>query len=306
VDQRKAITDAVKALSALYPHNRYIVTSRIVGYEEAPLDRRDFVHHRVLPLEDDDIGEFVRRWYAVRERDPDLRRKKSDDLIATIKREPRIRDLARNPLLLTIIVLVHRIEAELPHERVRLYDKCVTTLVDTWEEVKGLSIAEKKRPFYRYRRRLLERLAYELHTRAEDPGKLQTVKEGDMESLLTRFLMQTRQLGFANDLDAAREEARAFVRLARGRTGLLVERGEGMFGFSHLTFQEYLAACDIEKRRMPYGVDAVWKEIKDHLYDPHWRQVILLLFGIMNRYEDAPTLLVELILKTGNKDKLEP
>jgi len=194
----------------------------------------------------------------------------------------------------------------LPHERVKLYDKCVTALMDTWDEVKGLPIAEKKRPFYRYRRRLLERLAHDLHTQPEKPGKLQTVKEGDMKSLLTRFLMQKQQLKFANDPDGAQEEARAFVRLARGRTGLLVERGEGIFGFPHLTFQEYLAACDIEKRSMPYGVDAVWKEIKDRLHDPHWREVILLLLGSLNRYEDAPTILVERVLETGKEDKFEP
>ncbi len=40
--------------------------------------------------------------------------------------------------MLTIIALVHRIEAELPHERVKLYDKCVTTLVETWDKVRGI------------------------------------------------------------------------------------------------------------------------------------------------------------------------
>lgn len=308
VDRRKAITDAVRALATRYRNNRYLVTSRIVGYGEAPLDRRDFAHHTILPLEDADIEQFVRKWYTARERDAVHRAEQIKDLLGTLESEPRIRDLARNPLLLTIIALVHRIEAELPHERVKLYDKCVTVLVDTWDEVKGLTIAEKQQPFFRERRRLLERLAYELHTGAEGPGQLRTIKTGDLELLLARFLMENRRLGYADDPDAARDEAAAFVRLARGRTGLLVERGERVFGFPHLTFQEYLAACDIEHRCMAYGVDAVWHEIavKHSLHDPHWREVILLLLGSLNRYEDAPTLLVERILQAGEADPYEP
>ena len=308
VDRRKAITDAVRALANRYRDNRYLVTSRIVGYNDAPLDRRDFAHCTVLPLKDADIEEFIRKWYTARERDVMHRAEQIKDLLGTLEREPRIRDLARNPLLLTIIALVHRIEAELPHERVKLYDKCVTALVDTWDEVKGLTISEKQRPFFRERRRLLERLAYELQAGAEGPGQLRTIKAGDLEFLLTRFLMENRRLGFADDPDAARDEAAAFVRLARGRTGLLVERGEGVFGFPHLTFQEYLAACDIEHRCMAYGVNAVWHEIavKHSLHDPHWREVILLLLGSLNRYEDAPTLLVERIMETGEADPFEP
>jgi len=304
--QRKDVRDAVKALAARYPRSRYLVTSRIVGYEEAPLDRRDFTHQTILPFEDEDIRQFVRQWYEARERDPVQRKQKADDLIATIEREPRIRSLAQNPLLLTIIALVHRIEAELPHERVKLYDKCVTALVETWEEVKGLSLEEKQRPFYRYRRRLLERLAYELHASAEEPGQLRTVREGDLELLLSRFLMENRRLGFADDPDGARDEARAFIHLARGRTGLLVERGEGVFGFPHLTFQEYLAACDIENRCIHRGVEAIWEEIEPRLHDPHWREVILLLLGSLNKYDEPPTLLVESILEAGEDDKFEP
>lgn len=308
VGDRKAVTDGVKALAARFPRSRYVVASRIVGYDEAPLDRRDFAHHVILPLEDEEIRRFVHKWYHARERDPVQRRRKIADLIATIDREPRIRALARNPLLLTIIALVHRIEAELPHERVKLYDKCVTTLIDTWEEVKGLTISEKQRSFFRYRRRLLERLAFELHTRAEEPGRATTVREGDLERLLTGFLMENRRLGFADDPDGARQEVRAFIRLARGRTGLLIERGDRVFAFPHLTFQEYLTACEIEQRCFGRGADAVWDVIQHRLHDPHWREVILLLLGSLNKYEydDPTTDLLERILASGERDAFEP
>jgi len=123
---RREVTAAVASLAGRYPRNRYLITSRLVGYEEAPLDRRSFIHHTVLPFSDDDIRRFVQKWYATREKEPAAAQRQANHLIETILREPRLKDLAANPLMLTIMALVHRIEAELPHERVKLYDKCVT------------------------------------------------------------------------------------------------------------------------------------------------------------------------------------
>jgi len=295
---RREVTNAVASLANRYPRNRYIVTPRIVGYEEAPLDQRDFTRHTVLPLTDDDIREFVKKWYAAREKDPASARERVEHLTKTIMGEPRIKSLAANPLMLTIIALVHRIEAELPHERVKLYDKCVTALVETWEKVKGLTVEDRERPHYKYRRRLLEQLAFWMHSQPGTTGHAREVKEGDLELQLTRLLLENPKLQL--DDESARQEAQAFIALAKSRTGLLIERGEGVYTFTHLTFQEYLAAGDIE-HRLAHSIDAIWGEIKPRLHDPHWREVILLLLGSLNKFERHPTELVRRILK--HKDK---
>ena len=159
---RREITQAVSAMANRYPRNRFLVTSRIVGYDEAPLDRRDFDHHTIQPLGDEDIKLFVEKWYKAREHDAVARRERAEHLIKTIMGEERIKSLASNPLMLTIIALVHRIEAELPHERVKLYDKCVTTLVETWDKVRGIKTT--------LRRRLLEKLAYWMHSQPVKKG----------------------------------------------------------------------------------------------------------------------------------------
>ena len=291
---RREVTAAVEALANKYPRNRYLVTSRSVGYEEAPLDRREFVHHTILPLSDDDIRAFVPKWYAAREKNPAVARERAEHLTKTIMAEPRIKSLAANPLMLTIIALVHRIEAELPHERVKLYDKCVTALVETWEEVKRLRVEDRQRPYYKHRRRLLEQLAGWMHAQPGESGRAREVKEGDLELQLRRFLLDNPKLQL--DDEDARQEAQAFIGLAKGRTGLLVERGEGIYAFAHLTFQEYLAAADIE-RRLVHNIDAMWDEIQPRLHDPHWREVILLLLGSLNRFEKPPTELVSRIFK---------
>ncbi len=291
VGQRRRVVEAVRALVNRFPRNRYVVTSRPAGYEAVPLAREDFAHHEVLPLTDEDVREFVRASGA-------------EDLLSLIEDEEHIRALTRNPLLLTITALVHRAGVDLPKNRAALYEKCIVTLLETWDEAKGLPIAESRRPSV-YRRRLLERLAYELHARGEHNEKGQ-IKRGDLSVLLTRLLRQNRWLGLEDNLDRARGEAQAFVQMAQRRAGLLAEEGRDTFAFSHLAFQEYLTACDIEKRYVHEGANGVWRGIENHLTDPRWWEVILLLLGRLSQYDDLPSQLVERIVRAGAEDAFEP
>ena len=50
---------------------------------------------------------------------------------------PELRRLAGNPLLLTMMTLLHAYEGRLPGERVRLYERCVEFLLHRWRAQPG-------------------------------------------------------------------------------------------------------------------------------------------------------------------------
>ena len=81
----------------------------MVGYQQAALDDRDFAHYVLLEFDRREISEFLEKWYRARESDASLVTKRVEDLVSAIAQDPGVYELAHNPLLLTIIALVHRI-----------------------------------------------------------------------------------------------------------------------------------------------------------------------------------------------------
>jgi len=177
-----------------------------------------------------------------------------------------VRELAINPLLLTVIALVHRDRVKLPDRRAELYEEAVDVLLGKWDEAK--EVAETRvvheRPFDTSDRRLvLQRLALWMHE--------ERVKEVDRQPLRELLADELAgRLDDTRDLDAAVDR---LLRLIEERTGLLIARGEGSYAFSHLTFQEYLAALGIA------GRDDYVEKTLAHSADPWWREVILLTAG---------------------------
>jgi len=69
--------------------------------------------------------------------------------------------------------------------------------------------------------------------------------------------------------------------------GVLVQRTEGIYSFSHLTLQEYLTAQYIDDHRQ------IETLVTEHLTDERWREVFLLVAGLMRGGAD------DLLLLTG-------
>ena len=220
-----------------YPGNTTVVTSRIVGYDE-PIryEALGFAHHRVARLAPEEIEGFIGKWYRVRiptgpERQPNI-----DDLVRIIKNPDShaIRELAENPLLLTIICLVHRVDAVLPDERVVLYQKCTETLLNTWHMWKFRTVDTRNRSrIEKQHRARIEAIAYWIHTAFEttDPAGRAVAAHADLLEFLTSYIAEIERprTGDPHDL------AELFLRFIRERAGLLIEVGESKYDVTDRT-----------------------------------------------------------------------
>ena len=187
------------------------------------------------------------------------------ELLDAIQRNPSVRRLAANPLLLTILALMKRQGVTLPERRVELYDQYLKTLLSTWNRARGLGRAPSHDLDVVQTMRVLAPLALWMHE--VNPG-VGLVKREDLRRKLEAIYAER---GEADPEDAAR----VLLEDVREYAGLLLERGPGEYGFIHLTFEEYLAAVAIALQGQG-DCRPIVNRLAEHVGDPAWREVALL------------------------------
>lgn len=291
-EEREKVRSDVFSFAGRFEKARYIVTSRIVGYEQAALDMNRFLHVKLEPLTKPQISGFIEAWYEERERDPERREIRTDSFMKALENQP-VGQLARNPLLLTIMSLVHRAEADLPRQRALLYEKCVEAFLINRDRARGLLSYDEVEI-----RRCHEYLGFWMHSKGRRKGDQIMVEMAELKAKLAEFMSSYSAL----PLSLHEKKVDEFIDTARRRVGLIVERSHGVFAFGHRSFQEYFAASFLTSAN--YGIDQLWASICDRVFEPYWHEVILLLAGRLGfTSHRGLNDLIEKILKTEIKAK---
>jgi HEAT repeat protein/energy-coupling factor transporter ATP-binding protein EcfA2 len=279
--KRSEIVKKIENFLGSYDQNRVIITSRPAGYRRDFFQAATFPHYWLQPFDDQKIDEFIENWYNSRTPDPEDAKLRKEDIRKAFDNNPRIQLLARNPLLLTIIALIHRYQAQLPKERYKLYDIAVQTLLTTWDTTNKQLENNAKLEYLKNDdwEDVMRNLAHWIH------GYQEGIKGNELEGTLIdkneliNFLTDYIEIKKKIEYDYAEKEAERFINFIRDRSGLLNEQGTDCYAFVHKTFQEYLCAQKIRQdmKRNRYNFDIILNAITSHLHDAHWREVLLLL-----------------------------
>jgi len=273
--------------------NTVIVTSRIAGYSRAQFSTADYRHFTLEDFNEEETGEFIRKWYHSRLTNPAEAESKASDLQDAIDKKPRIKELTKNPLLLTIVAIIHRYEAQLPEDRLILYDKATEALLYTWDNVKEL-IDEKFKPDDK--RLFLEKVAFHLQSIEKGDEAGTVIDRNEVYKILFPDFCRLFQV----DKRQARALVDEFLDKIRTRAGLLVEQAPDQYGFVHKTFQEYFAAKWIANEALlNFDVQIMIDYVDKFIDNAFWQETLLLALRALTHKQTLKVL--EHILKRDEK-----
>jgi len=247
--------------------SRLILTSRPHDYRHR-FDSETYRHYHLQPFDDDEVVRFIQGWQEIHEPDREAASQKGDRLWKALESRKEILALARNALLLTMIVRVHFGLGQLPDSRRGLYEKCAETLLKHWADAKDLGPGPIE---YTQKHKLLQRLAWEMQGEAEQwsDDMLLQISRPDLARRFERMLKEDGEPNALQKVDSVidRLHARDAVLVQYGTDA----RGQDQFGFVHRSFQEYFAAC-----WMAQELDA--SEFSDLLAEnrPGWSETLYL------------------------------
>jgi sulfatase-modifying factor enzyme 1/NACHT domain-containing protein len=292
-NMRSSIVEVMNAILQRWGNNLIIISSRPFGYQDvADLERMAIAHIDVF--EEKEIIEFLNRWgrglYSEREKGSSDEGYLSELKTAIIE-SPPIRRLARNPVMLTCLCVVHWNERKLPEGKADLLAAVLRWLLNAREEIrKSLGYTNT------FAEECYKALALSMTLHPE--GKQVVV---DLSWAADQLGMPFSDIVGIVSKDRVRREGRRFLGEEMLNSGIIEKYGTGQARFWHLNFQEHYAARAMVDR----SDDVWWNIIEPRLYDNQFAEVLDHLAGCL-----AWTglfrlnLLVEKILGTAKQDDL--
>lgn len=278
VPRRELVARLFEAALAAYGHCRWVVSTRPRAYE-GKSTLSGFEVCSILDLEAPQIQAFIAEWsLCLKEGDAAAAETHSADLQAALaKSPPAIARMARNPLMLSALAVVHYNERRLPDQRAELYE-CILQ----WLAKSRMEKAGRPRP-----ETILNYLGFLAFTMQDVKGqyRIRIGKGQAAEWLAQEF--------------AALENASEFLDSEELDSGIIAADGNDL-KFYHRSYQEFLAARYLAERRAALR----WQDARPRLLRQEWRESFILLAGVLyNKGEDVLHEFFENLLAFGVGEK---
>jgi len=259
METNERIAEALDDLVRQHPRCNIIVASRPIG-----LRRQNYTKYRpldLLPLNQSMINGYLEKWFA-------SDTEGATKLRMTIEEKQRIRALASNPFLLSMICYTFEQggDTALIERRSTLYENCTKYLLQRLYDPES---AANSKIDYKNTLAILKDLSLRFFLWQEEDFPV------DYVNVIGRRILTAKVLG----------KAEKFLDRVQRETGL-IQRIKGGFTFVHRSLWEYFTALALLEKKPDFVIRQA--------ANPDWEEVVRLYAGLLPKAEDITALVIGL------------
>ncbi len=226
---RRSVQEQLRSLAQEPKHsgNQFILTCRTQIIEVIP---QGFTSVEVADFDNEQVKKFVENWFCASGQSEAEIAQQWQTFSDATRANPALKELTVTPVLLSLMCLVLQDAGELPSQAALLYRKGIRLLLEKWNDRKEIPEWEIGKEVYRklsidQKEALLTEIAAQ---KFENPGNFVLFEQKDLAKQIANFLKLVNV-----------REGEAVLKAIEAQHGLLVERADELWSFSHLTFQEH-------------------------------------------------------------------
>lgn len=255
-DERQRIINELIDFSNQYEQSQFVITCRIAASE---YHFNGFTYVEIADFGEKQIENFINNWFV---KQPQLGKSFLEEL-NKIGNE-RLQDLAKTPLILTLLCIAYKETLEIAARRSEIYKDALNALLIKWSTSRGIKRDEIYRQLSLGRKeQMFARIAAETFQNNE-----YLIKQEKLENKISDYLRKLPQADLKQEPDGTR-----ILKAIEAQHGIFVERSQGIYSFSHLTFQEYYTARYIWEHLREGTLENL---VQDYFANDNWREVFLL------------------------------
>ncbi|HFD40681.1 MAG TPA: NACHT domain-containing protein, partial [Anaerolineae bacterium] len=193
---RGEMIETLERFARQYEKCHIVITCRIAAteYTFGPA----FTYLELADFDQEQVETFVRRWFWD-EQEPGKSDRRAEQMLTELQQAEHrsIRDLTRNPLLLTLLCLTYEETLSFPARRVEIYEEALGALLKKWDASRGI----RRRSLYGRlspgrKEQMFARIAYDAFIR----GDLLFARR-DLEAWIKAYLVHVPEMPDAVDID---------------------------------------------------------------------------------------------------------